>query len=67
LGIVARELNQRPLASDAVLSAKLLSGTADLATPGVLAGLRRLALDKLSADMPKYPALAAARALWEGP
>ena len=67
LGIVARELDQRPLASDTVLSADLLNGNADLATPGVLARLRRMALSKLSADMPKYPALAAARALWEGP
>ncbi len=67
LGIVARELDQRPSASDAALAAELLSGGADLATPGVLAGLRRMALDKLAADMPKYPALATARALWEGP
>ena len=67
LGIVTRELDQRPLASDAALAAELLSGAADLATPGVLARLRRLALGKLTADMPKYPALAAARALWEGP
>ncbi len=67
LGIVTRELDQRPLASDAALAADLLSGAADLTTPGMLARLRRLALDKLTADMPKYPALAAARALWEGP
>ena len=67
LGIVTRELDQRPLASDAALAAELLSGAADLATPGVLAQLRRLALGKLTADMPKYPALPAARALWEGP
>lgn len=66
LGIVARELEQRPAASDAALSADLISGKADLATPGMLAQLRRMALDKLTADMPKYPALAAARALWEG-
>ena len=67
LGIVTRELDQRPLASDAALAAELLSGAADLATPEVLARLRRLTLGKLTADMPKYPALAAARALWEGP
>ena len=67
LRIVTRELDQRPRASDAALAAELLSGAADLATPGVLARLRRLALGKLTADMPKYPALAAARALWEGP
>ena len=67
LGIVAREFDQRPAATDAALSADLLSGAADLATPHVLARLRRMALGKLTADMPKYPALAVARALWEGP
>jgi hypothetical protein len=66
LGIVARELEQRPVAADAELAADLISGKASLATPGLLARLRRMALDKLSADMPKYPALANARALWEG-
>ena len=66
LGIVARELEQRPAATDAALSADLMSGKVDLATPGILARLRRMALDKLTADMPKYPALAAARAQWEG-
>ena len=66
LGIVARELDQSPAAIDPQLSADLLSGKVDLATPGILAKLRRMALDKLIADMPKYPALAAARAQWEG-
>ncbi|MFM5949897.1 MAG: phosphotransferase family protein [Novosphingobium sp.] len=66
LGIVAREIEQRPCATAAELSADLMSGKADLATPGLLARLRRMALAKLSADMPKYPALAAARAKWEG-
>ena len=66
LGIVARELDQRPFASDPALAADLLSGKADLSTPGLLAKLRRMTLDKLSADMPKYPALAAVRARWEG-
>ena len=66
LGIVAREIQQRPVATDAALSADLLAGKADLSTPGLLARLRRMALDKLSADMPKYSALAAARAKWEG-
>ncbi|HOA49702.1 MAG TPA: phosphotransferase family protein [Novosphingobium sp.] len=66
LGIVAREIVQRPVATDAALAADLLAGRADLATPGLLARLRRAALDKLSADMPKYPALALARAQWEG-
>ena len=66
LGIVARELDQRPTASDVALAADLLCGRASLATPGLLARLRRMALGKLTADMPKYPALATARALWEG-
>ena len=67
LGIVAREISQRPVATDAALAADLLAGRADLSTPGLLAKLRRMALAKLTADMPKYPALAAARAHWEGP
>ncbi|MFM5893243.1 MAG: phosphotransferase [Novosphingobium sp.] len=66
LGIVARELEQRPIAEDAALAADLISGKATLATPGLLASLRRMALGKLAADMPKYPALATARAKWEG-
>lgn len=64
LGIVARELAQRPVATDAALTAQILGGAADLTTPGVLARLRRMALSKLSADMPKYPAIATARAKW---
>jgi aminoglycoside phosphotransferase (APT) family kinase protein len=66
LGIVVRELEQRPQATDAGLAVDLMSGKADLATPGLLSRLRRMALDKLAADMPKYPALALARAKWEG-
>lgn len=66
LGIVAREIEQGPVATDAALAADLLAGKVDLSTPGLLARLRRMALDKLSADMPKYPALANARAKWEG-
>jgi aminoglycoside phosphotransferase (APT) family kinase protein len=66
LGIVARELEQRPSATDAALAADLMQGRVDLATPGILATLRRMALDKLTADMPKYPSLALARAQWEG-
>jgi aminoglycoside phosphotransferase (APT) family kinase protein len=66
LGIVARELEQRPLATEAALASDLMQGKVDLATPGILARLRRMALDKLTADMPKYPSLALARAQWEG-
>ncbi len=66
LGIVAREIEQRPAATDLALTTKIMAGQADLTTPGLLARLRRMALSKLSADMPKYPALATARAQWEG-
>jgi aminoglycoside phosphotransferase (APT) family kinase protein len=66
LGIVTRELALRPTATDALLSADLLSGKVNLADPGLLAQLRRMALDKLTADMPKYPALAIARTQWCG-
>ncbi len=64
LGIVAREIEQRPVATDAALTAEIMAGQADLASPGLLARLRRMALAKLTADMPKYPALAAARSKW---
>ena len=66
LGIVTRELALRSGAADAALAADLLAGRVSLATPGALAGLRRAVLDKLTADMPKYPALAVARSQWEG-
>ena len=67
LGIVARELAGRPDPADAVLAKRLLAGEDTLATPGMLAQLRRRALDTLTCDMPKYPALALARAAWETP
>ena len=65
LGIVRRELAARPSPHDKPLSEAILSGATTLAEPGLLATLRRRALDTLAADMPKYPALAQARALWE--
>jgi aminoglycoside phosphotransferase (APT) family kinase protein len=65
LGIVRRELAGRPQTSDTVLAAAILAGAAHLGTPGLLADLRRRALATLCADMPKYPALAPARATWE--
>jgi hypothetical protein len=64
LGMLRREaeaplsVHDRPLADD------LLAGRATLATPGLLARLRKEALIKLGNDSPKYAALAKARALW---
>ena len=64
LGIVARELAARPQAEDRALADDILAGRATLATPGLLARLRRSALTKLAADQPKYPSLAIAREKW---
>jgi aminoglycoside phosphotransferase (APT) family kinase protein len=65
LGIVRRELAARPSPEDKALSDDLIAGKANLATPGLLASLRRRALDVLASDQPKYPALAEARHAWE--
>lgn len=67
LGIVRRQLASRPEVADAALSRAILAGETTLASPGVLAALRARTLATLAADMPKYPALASARALWETP
>lgn len=66
LGIVRRELDHPVAFTDKALSDDLLAGRATLATPGLLPRLRRMALDKLANDMPKYAALAKARELWGG-
>ncbi|WP_370034634.1 phosphotransferase [Qipengyuania mesophila] len=66
LGMIARNDAAATQAEDAALARDLLEGSASLATPGMLARLRRAALDKLAADVPKYPMLARARNLWMG-
>ncbi|MBB4614725.1 phosphotransferase [Novosphingobium taihuense] len=65
LGIVRRELAGRADPADKPLADDLLAGRKSLATPGLLATLRARVLSTLAADMPKYPALAAAAKLWE--
>jgi aminoglycoside phosphotransferase (APT) family kinase protein len=64
LGIVRRELDHPVAFTDKSLSDDLLAGRATLATSGLLSRLRRMALDKLANDMPKYAALAKAREQW---
>jgi hypothetical protein len=64
LGIVRRELERPAPFADAALAHDLLAGRQSLATPGLLARLRRSCLDKLANDSPKYPALPLARAAW---
>lgn len=66
LGIVMRDLDAGTRAEDAALSAALMAGTTTLAEPGLLAKLRRAAIDKCAVDSPKYAALGAARSLWGG-
>jgi aminoglycoside phosphotransferase (APT) family kinase protein len=67
LGMIAREDGRlASLAHDAGLAQDLLAGRKTLATPGLLAELKGLALMKLAADSPKYPALAHARSKWTG-
>ena len=64
LGIVRRELDHPVAFTDEALSDDLLAGRKTLATPGLLPHLRRMALNKLANDVPKYAALAKARELW---
>lgn len=66
LGMIAREEASGASVSDRELAQALLAGERDLGEPGLLAKLRRTALAKLGADIPKYPALAAATAQWTG-
>ena len=66
LGMIAREEAAGVAVADRDLAQALLAGERTLAEPGLLARLRRAALGKLVADIPKYPALAAATAQWTG-
>ncbi|EAQ28862.1 Tyrosine protein kinase:Aminoglycoside phosphotransferase [Erythrobacter sp. NAP1] len=67
LGMIARDdaiqpqgSMERPEAQD------ILAGESTLASKGLLRHLRATAIEKLSADVPKYPALRAARKKWLG-
>lgn len=67
LGMISREDHYDGGAwRDPELSRAILNGEQSLSTPGLLGRLRRTALDKLAADVPRYPALAVARAKWTG-
>jgi len=67
LGIIAREdASFAVLAHEEGLAADLIEGRKSLATPKLLAELKGLALMKLAVDVPKYPALGAARKKWTG-
>ena len=66
LGIVVRDLVANISAEDEARAMDMLKGSVTLADPGVLAQLRRDALDKCRVDSPKYAALNRARDLWRG-
>jgi aminoglycoside phosphotransferase (APT) family kinase protein len=66
LGIVVRDLDAGTRAEDKALADAVLAGRTTLAEPGLLAKLRRAALDKCAVDSPKYAALARAREAWGG-
>lgn len=64
LGQLQREVRQPVAVADRALCDDLRAGRASLATPGLLAHLRRQSLAKLAADSPRYASLQAARAQW---
>ena len=66
LGMIDRDDAIMPESLDRPLAEDFLEERKSLATPGILANLREAALDKLRADIPKYPALAFARKKWTG-
>jgi aminoglycoside phosphotransferase (APT) family kinase protein len=64
LGMIARENLSEQTVGGGALSAALLAGDETLESSGLLAELRLAAFQKLSIDVPKYPALAVARKKW---
>lgn len=66
LGMIARDDAIMPRVTEADLAQAILAGEESLASPGLLAELKEAALEKLAADIPKYPALEAAWTQWVG-
>ena len=66
LGMIARGYRTLPRIQDRELAQDFLSGNRDFIDEPTIARLRRDALDKLTADVPKYPSLAVARRKWLG-
>ena len=64
LGMLRREQDNPVDVHDKALADDILTGRRTLATPGLLARLRKEALAKLANDAPKYAGLAKARGLW---
>lgn len=67
LGMISRFTpDSIPATENRELAERMLAGETDLASPGTLAELRGGILAAVSQDVPKYPALAVARAKWTG-
>jgi len=66
LGMIVRDDAASPKNRNIELSKEIARGEKGLNSPGLLARLKRDALDKLSADIPKYPALGVAHKKWTG-
>ncbi len=67
LGMISRyNPAAMPAFENAPLAQQIMDGKVTLSQPGVLAELRAAILATLTQDVPKYPALAAARKKWTG-
>jgi hypothetical protein len=66
LGMIARDDAAMPDPANHRLAQSILDGSTSLSTKGLLVELRGAALDKLMADVPRYPALAVALNKWTG-
>lgn len=67
LGMISRfSLGSIPVTENPDLAARMLAGNARLSDQGVLAELRGGILAAVAQDVPKYPALSAARQKWIG-
>nr|WP_137677313.1 phosphotransferase [Parerythrobacter lutipelagi] len=66
LGMIARQDENKASAEDRELAQALLCGERSVAEKGLVERIKWQALNKLAADVPKYPALAIARKKWTG-
>ena len=66
LGMIARYDDIVPRVTEPDLAQAILVGEETLASPGLLRELKEAALEKVMADVPKYPALAVAMKKWTG-
>ncbi len=64
LKMIVRDEHFWPEAQDSELAEEILEGKQSLATPHLLWNLQQIALEKVSADVPNYPALAVAKGRW---